>query len=95
MHFAVGRNGSGKSNLFFGMQRFFFKVPFSLHFTLQSQLFTYIHLHLFAAIRFVLGDVLANPRPEERHQLLHVIHNLPPFFKKKKVLQNPSKSQVD
>ena len=58
---AVGRNGSGKSNFFFG------KLIVYMWNTLQYNII---------AIQFVLTDEFSHMRPEERQQLLHVSNGM-------------------
>lgn len=58
--FLVGRNGSGKSNFFYG----------KLIFTIQYWNY-YILLLIIIAIQFVLSDEFSHLRPEQRQALLH------------------------
>ena len=58
---AVGRNGSGKSNFFFGK--------------LTVVCMNILHYNV-TAIQFVLTDEFSHMRPEERQQLLHVSNGI-------------------
>lgn len=63
--FSVGRNGSGKSNFFYG--------KFLIHSPIPAYRINY-ETHwssFFTAIQFVLSDEFSNLRPEQRHALLH------------------------
>ena len=58
--YTVGRNGSGKSNFFYGM-------------CVMNLFLIYAHVCVSVlAIQFVLSDEFSHMRPEERQQLLHV-----------------------
>lgn len=79
--YAVGANGSGKSNFFHGEFRpldHHHYFPFFTHLLLlyakKASTVSIINdfLVLDAAIRFVLSDIFQNLRNEDRHALLHV-----------------------
>lgn len=57
----VGRNGSGKSNFFYGM---FYKLRL-------CHIYCFLTIVLTLAIQFVLSDEFSHLRPEQRQALLH------------------------